>query len=135
MKVRKWLCKREKWKEKGFFYFHFPVFGWTAEVRNDTSHFLTSVYFLESKQWMKYLLVTGVHRNLTYMNIEVVRLLVIVGVNLRIVHENRRAPCHNINKQKILRNLDNMMCVLCLVLSHRRSRFVKTTNDLDKTLR
>jgi len=42
--------KRKKGKEKGFFPFFFPVFGWTAEVGNDTSHFLTSAHFLESKQ-------------------------------------------------------------------------------------
>ena len=34
----------EKRKGKEFFFIFFPVFGWTAEVGNDTSHFLTSTH-------------------------------------------------------------------------------------------
>ena len=44
-------CVKEKReKEKNCFHFPFPVFGWTVKMRKDTSHFLTSTQFLESKQ-------------------------------------------------------------------------------------
>ena len=35
-------CKRKMEKEKGFL-ISFPVFGWTMEVENEASYFLTSL--------------------------------------------------------------------------------------------
>ena len=73
---------------------------------------------------MKYLLMTGVHRSLAYMNIEVMPLLMRVRVTLGIVHETRKAHVHNSAKQKISWNIDNVVCVLSPV-DHIGDPFLK----------